>query len=312
MPTKPETSWSTKPSSTRAPPGPRGHRQQVGHDRTRVPEQVAPATLAVLPGRPPGDPGDHQAQQRQAIAGSAAEAARRARKSPACSQRRTNSAGSKPSTPAGRPPRGRRPRPPPSGTARRPRCRAEQDVLQEPGHAGGEAQQACQAGKVQRPCRRQDAAGKHLGGGHAALRQLTRQPQRLQSGQILKRQGGCPSPGPVTRRGCAPRCAWCAGGARRQRRKRSSVGCWLKNPQRPPGSPERPHACMVCSQTLPDDNPAGDAARLRGAPVRVPTGRAQGGAASRCPSLWCESQRAATAPSDQPHREVVRRIGERG
>jgi len=77
MPTRPETSWSTKPSSTRAPPGPRGHRQQVGHDRTRVPEQVAPATLAVLPGRPPGDPGEHQAQQRQAIAGSAAEAARR-------------------------------------------------------------------------------------------------------------------------------------------------------------------------------------------------------------------------------------------
>jgi len=30
-------------------------------------------------------------------------------------------------------------------------CRAEQDPAQEPGHAGGEAQQACQAGKVRAP-----------------------------------------------------------------------------------------------------------------------------------------------------------------
>ena len=103
MPTKPATSWSTKPSSTRAPPGPRGHRQQVGHDRTRVPEQVAPATLAVLPGRPPGDPGEHQAQQRQAIAGSAAEAARRARKPPlAANAGPTRPARSRPPRRAGR------------------------------------------------------------------------------------------------------------------------------------------------------------------------------------------------------------------
>jgi hypothetical protein len=63
MPTRPETSASTKPSSTRVPPGRGGHRQQVGHDRARVPEQVAPAPLVVLPGRPPGDAREHQAQR---------------------------------------------------------------------------------------------------------------------------------------------------------------------------------------------------------------------------------------------------------
>ncbi len=125
------------------------------------------------------------------------------------------------------------------------------------------------------PCRRQDVTGKHLGGGHAALRQLTRQPQRLQSGQMattaapvgtdLETAGWLPQSRPCdSARMRAQVCLvrWWSSAAASE----TCIGRLLaQEPATAAQLPERPHACMVCSQTLPDDNPAGETQHARAA-----------------------------------------------